>query len=131
MKHHFVSAIAASLALAACGGTSEPAGEPSGAVESVTSEAPAAAAAAPGAGAAPTKDFMVGNWGDNGDCEFAIEFKGDGSMGGPFDKWEIDDKGVLTMVGNPQKMHLKVVDQDTLESRLDGTGAPRKVTRCK
>jgi hypothetical protein len=38
---------------------------------------------------------------------------------------------VLTTLGNPQMMHLTVVDADTMQSRLDGTGSPRKLTRCK
>lgn len=126
-------------ALAACSGSKEP--EASASAAAAPSEAAAIASAVPTAapvggavatpakGAAPTKEFMVGSWGDNGDCGMAISFKADGSMVGPFEKWELDS-GVLTMVGNPQKMHLTVVDGKTMESRLDGTGSPRKLTRC-
>lgn len=87
------------------------------------------AVAAPEAGAAPTRDFIVGKWGEAGDCTLAIDFKADGSMDGPVEKWEYAD-GVLTMVGLPQKMHLKVIDDKTMESRADGTGDPHKLTRC-
>jgi hypothetical protein len=30
----------------------------------------------------------------------------------------------------PQRMHLTVIDDKTMESRIDGTGDPRKLTRC-
>jgi hypothetical protein len=126
MKQALILAVCFSILLAGCG---------SKAPETVaTAEAeavPTAAAAVPAAGGVPTKDFIIGKWGDNGDCELAIEFKADGTMVGPFEKWELDDKGVLTMIGNPQKMHLKVVDSDNMESRLDGTGEPRRINRCK
>ncbi len=133
MKLHVLSIAAFSLALASCGGAKKSEGEAATPAESAapansaaaTADAPAAAA-----DAAPTKAQVVGSWGDNGDCSLAIEFKADGSMVGPFEKWELDDKGVLTMIGNPQKMHLKVVDDKTMESRLDGTGEPHKLTRC-
>jgi hypothetical protein len=83
-------------------------------------------------GGAPTKDYMIGKWTeDASDCQhMVIQFNADGSMVGPFEKWELDD-GVLTMVGNPQKMHLTVIDPDTIESKLDGTDSPRKIHRCK
>jgi hypothetical protein len=129
MKLAIIAAAAGALMLSACNKSEAPAAEASeAATPDAAAPAPADAAAA---GGAPTKDFMVGKWGDNGDCALAIEFKADGSMVGPVDKWELDDKGVLTMVGLPQKMHLKVIDSDNMESRLDGTGEPRKINRCK
>lgn len=129
---------AAAVSLAACGG--KPAENSASADAGNVTEnaaAPAAepaktetAAATPAAGSGPSKEFMVGKWGENGDCTLAIDFKADGSMDGPVDKWELDGNGVLTMVGMPQKMHLTVVDDKTMESRLDGTGSPRRLTRC-
>jgi hypothetical protein len=137
MKTRLVLTVGIALLLAGCSksGSGEAAATPSAAAsEAPASEAaaPAAATAAPAAeaGKVPAKDFVVGKWAENGECDMAIQFNADGSMVGPFDKWELDN-GVLTMVGNPQKMHLTVVDADTMASRLDGTGAPRKLTRCK
>ena len=39
--------------------------------------------------------------------------------------------GVLAMEGNPSKIHLKVVSANEMESRIDGTGSPHKLSRCK
>ena len=134
MDNRYWLAILPAVALAACN-SSEPAGEPSAAATSEAAPASAAAAAptAPAgpavAGSVPPRDFIVGSWGEDGDCALAIEFKADGSMVGPFEKWEYAD-GVLTMVGNPSKMHLKVVDDKTMESLLDGKSEPDKLTRC-
>jgi len=128
-------AVIPALALVACN-KAEPSAEPAAAAgteaagAASAASAPAAAPAGPAAaGAPPTKDFIVGSWGEAGDCALAIEFKADGSMVGPFEKWEYAD-GVLTMVGNPAKMHLKVVDEKTMESQLDGKGEPDRLTRC-
>lgn len=88
----------------------------------------AAPAAAATASAAPTRDYIVGKWGEKGDCALAIEFRADGTMIGPFERWELDG-AKLTMVGAREVMTLSVVDQNTMESRL-GTAAPRRITRC-
>jgi hypothetical protein len=135
MTYRVFAAAGAVLLLAACGSADEAEKAESAAPEAAApAEAPAAAeAAAPAgpavAGAKPTKEFLVGKWGEDGDCTLAIDFKADGSMDGPVEKWNLDD-GKLEMVGMPQKMHLTVVDDKTMESRLDGTGEPRKLTRC-
>jgi hypothetical protein len=133
MKLRIVLAATVALVLGACGksGNTKPAATSSESAGPTATEASAAATpAAPAAGMVPSKDYVVGKWAEGGDCGMAMQFNADGSMVGPFDKWELD-RGVLTMVGNPQKMHLTVIDPDTMESRLDGTGAPRKLTRCK
>lgn len=135
-----VLAAGAALVLAACGGqpaaneaANEAAGEASNSAEGAPAAeaAPAAgtAAATPAKGAAPTKDFMVGKWGEDGECELALDFKADGSLVGPVDRWELNG-AELTLVGLPQKMVLSVIDDKTMESRLDGTGEPRRLTRC-
>jgi hypothetical protein len=107
--------------------TAEPAATENGA--ETASNAAVPAAAAPAAGDAPTKEFLVGSWGENGDCSLPIEFKADGSMVGPFEKWELNG-AELTMVGNPEKFVLSVVDDKTMTSRINGTGEPHKLTRC-
>ena len=135
MTYRVFAAAGAVLLLAACGSADDAEKAAGAAPEAAApAEAPAAAeAAAPAgpavAGAKPTKEFMVGKWGEDGDCTLAIDFKADGTMDGPVDKWNIED-GKLEMVGMPQKMHLTVIDDKTMESRLDGTGEPRKLTRC-
>lgn len=136
MRNYLVLAVAVSLV--ACGGKTDPDQGAANAAEATAeaanaeeAAAPAAATAAtPAAGAAPTKDYMVGKWAEAGDCgTMAIEFKADGSMVGPVDRWELNG-AELTMVGLPQKMVLSVVDDKTMESRLDGKDPARKLTRC-
>jgi len=126
------------LALAGCGpktpeaASSTEAASAAPAAEVSPSAVPAASvadAAVPAKGAPPTKAFMVGKWAEGGDCQMAIGFKADGTMDGPFDRWELNG-AVLTMVGNPQKMTLSVIDNNTMESRLGGTDAPRTLKRC-
>lgn len=126
--------IAAALSLAACSGekvVEEPkADAPDAAAAPADAAAPATAAATPAKGAAPTKEFIVGKWAEKGDCgTMAIEFKADGSMVGPADKWELNGNA-LTFVGMPQKMMLTVVDEKTMESRLDGKEPADILTRC-
>lgn len=148
MAFRMTSASAVVLMLTACGGPAEnvtaansggdaeinattlaDTGSEAAAPAQENAAAPVAAAAETvSAGAAPTKDYIVGKWGENGDCTLAIEFRADGTMVGPFERWEL--KGAkLTMVGAPEAMTLSVVDQNTMESRL-GTAAPRRITRC-
>ena len=122
------------LGLSACGNQEDaaataPAQAASEAPAAAAAETPAAvAAAAPAKGAAPTKEYIVGKWGENGDCTLALEFKADGSMVGPFERWSLAGDQ-LTMEGNPDPMTMSVVDENTMESRRKGQG-PRKITRC-
>jgi len=139
MKRAIIIAAGAALALAGCKqgeaddatavpseaaatAQAEPAGEPAG------EGAAAGTAAAFTPGEAPSKEFMVGKWAEKDQCDLAIDFKADGTMIGPFEKWNLAD-GELEMVGNPQKIKLKVVDRDTMESR-NGDDAPRTLVRC-
>jgi hypothetical protein len=90
----------------------------------------APAAAIPAKGEPPTREFMVGIWAEPGEqCEAAMDFKADGTLIGPFPRWELTD-GVLTMVGNRQKIWLTVIDQDTMQSRRSETDPPRTLKRC-
>ena len=139
MKLRILVAVAGTaLSVSACESSSEPAAAASGAVASDAAAAAPAAPASPEAapasaakGGKPDKAFMVGKWGEGGDCTvLAIDFKADGTMDGPVEKWNLED-GKLEMVGMPQRMHLTIVDADTMESRIDGTGEPRTLKRCK
>jgi len=136
MKSRLVLAAGAAFLLASCGSaeksdaSTEASADTAAAPEAAADGAVMADAAAPGAGSAPTREFMVGKWGEDGDCALAIDFKPDGSMDGPVDKWELEN-GELTMVGLPGTFVLKVIDDKTMESRADGgKGDPHKLTRC-
>lgn len=77
-----------------------------------------------------TREFLIGIWAEPGkSCAAGIDFQADGKMIGPFPRWELSD-GALTMVGNRQKMHLTVIDQDTMQSRRSETDPPRTLKRC-
>lgn len=87
-------------------------------------------AAVPAKGEPPTREFMVGVWAEPGkSCAAAMDFKADGTLIGPFPRWELND-GVLTMAGNRQKIWLTVVDKDTMQSRRSETDPPRTLKRC-
>lgn len=142
MKLYVIFAAGAALGLAACGGTASnevaanDAAPPAENIvlpadENVAAPAPAGnetAAATPAAGAAPTREFVVGRWGDSGDCTLAIDFRADGTTDGPFGNWTLEGNR-LSMADNPQVMTVTVIDQNTMESRLEG-GPPRRMTRC-
>jgi hypothetical protein len=137
MRIAIILVTSAALAVSACGTAESPKDETASTATGTNAVAPddkappaatETAAATPGAGTAPTKEFMVGKWGEDGDCALAIGFNADGTMDGPFDGWELNG-AELTMVGNPQKMTLSVIDANTMESRLEG-GKPNKLTRC-
>lgn len=122
---------------AAAAPPSEAAEAPAEPVPSAEAAAPEAAteappeAAVPAKGAPPTREFMVGVWAEDlAKCSSALEFKADGTLIGPFPRWELTDDGVLTMVGNRQKIWLTVVDRNTMRSRRSETDPPRTLKRC-
>lgn len=107
----------------------EAAAEPSDAAAASPEPAPVPAAV-PAKGEPPTREFMVGVWAEPGkSCAAAMDFKADGTLIGPFPRWELND-GVLTMAGNRQKIWLTVVDKDTMQSRRSETDPPRTLKRC-
>lgn len=82
-------------------------------------------------GKPPTRAFLIGVWAEKGkSCEAGIDFKPDGTMIGPFPRWELNDDGELTMVGNRQKIWLAVVDKNTMHSRRSEKDPPRTLKRC-
>ncbi|MFT4025873.1 MAG: hypothetical protein QM676_03575 [Novosphingobium sp.] len=92
---------------------------------------PNEAAAGPKKGDPPSHQFMVGVWAEPGkSCETALDFKADGTLIGPFPRWELSEAGELTMVGNRQKIMLRVIDKDTMQSRRSETDPPRTLKRC-
>lgn len=128
MKIYLGLAAVAALSLTACKSETADTTAEATTVSEPAATTPAAAPVAAAPGSKPTKDFMVGKWGEEGDCNLAIEFKADGTMVGPFEKWNLED-GVLEMVGNPQKISLTVVDDKTMESQI-GNDPKHKLTRC-
>lgn len=133
MKFRFVIVAAAGFALVACGGQTKPVPEKSEAststsASSTTSSTVATSPAASGKGDTPTRDFVVGKWGTNGDCELAIELRADGTSDGPFGKWSYND-GVISFDEEPDfKVNVTVIDDNTMESTNDGKTS--KMTRC-
>ncbi len=82
-------------------------------------------------GKPPTKEYFVGIWAEEGQsCDTALDFKADGTLIGPFPRWELGETGELTMVGNRQKIFLTVVDANTIQSRRAPTDPPRTLKRC-
>jgi len=82
--------VAAALTLAACGQTAAPTAE-------TTAEAPAIDPYAPPVPSVDpvTAEFLVGTWGDNGDCNTAVTFNADGSF-----RMQDGSTGTWTLVGN-------------------------------
>ena len=113
--------IAAALAISACGGQSRPAAETTSAtsVSSATSASVATSAApvgAPAKGETPSREFVVGKWGTNGDCTLAIDLRPDGSSDGPFGAWTYSD-GVISFPDDPEfKVSVTVIDDKTMQS---------------
>ena len=133
MKYAVLLAAGAALTLCACQNSEQPAPE---ATEAATPDAPdTAAAAAPAgpatftAGAAPSKEFMVGTWGEGDACEQPINFQADGTIkDGPADTWTLTD-GELSL-GDLFKLKLAVVDADTMEATREGDTETVTLKRC-
>jgi hypothetical protein len=137
MKLRFVVAGALSLALAACGSSDKPEAAASDAAAAVSEAAPAASepaaaaapAGAPAKGDKPSKEFVVGKWGTDGDCAMAMDLKADGTSDGPFGNWAYAD-GAISFVDAPEiKINVTVVDDKTMDSK-NAQGASHKMTRC-
>lgn len=132
MKLKVISAMAAVMVLGACGSSEEAKPEGEAATEAAAPAGEAAApapAAASAAGEKPTKEFVVGNWGTDGDCTLAMDLKADGTSDGPFGNWTYED-GVIGFADAPEmKISVTVVDDKTMES-VNSQGKKSKMTRC-
>jgi ABC-type Fe3+-hydroxamate transport system substrate-binding protein len=131
-------AIAAALALSACGGQSRPVAETASAtsVSSVSSATSASAATsaspvgAPVKGDKPSREFVVGKWGTNGDCTMAIDLRPDGTSDGPFGAWTYSD-GVISFPDEPDfRVSVTVIDDKTMQSTNASSDKPSTMTRC-
>jgi len=137
MTIRFTLAATAALALAACHGGNKPASEAStssSAAPAASSAAPATPAAAasgvaPSMGAKPTRDFVVGKWGTDGDCKLALDLRADGTTDGPFGNWSYKD-GVISFADTPDmRVEVTVLDEKTMASK-NAQGTSHKMTRC-
>lgn len=137
MKIRFAVGVIAALALTACGGQTKPAADtPTVSATSGTSVAVVASSevatttpAAPAKGDRPSREFLIGKWGTNGDCTLAIELRPDGTSDGPFGNWTYKD-GVIGFADEPDfKVSVTVIDDKTMESTNDG-GKTSQMTRC-
>jgi hypothetical protein len=136
MKYAILLTVGAAFALSACQESGQSADE---ATASDTATAPettvAAAAPAPATAAAftigqpPSKEFMVGTWGEGEACDQPINFQADGTVkDGPVDTWKLED-GKLVM-DDLIMLNLKVVDANTMESQPDGATDWKTIKRC-
>ena len=134
MKYAILLAAGAALSLSACQESGEPAAgaTASAAPEAISAAAPAAAAGAAAftAGQPPSKEFMVGTWGEGEACDLPISFQADGTIkDGPFDTWTLED-GMLVM-DDLVKLQLTVVDADHMTTLPEGsTEEPKTIKRC-
>ena len=131
MKVRFAVGAVAMLALAACGGQTKPAADTSTAPSSSASSSPASSSpATPPKGEKPTKEFLIGKWGTNGDCAMAIDLRPDGTSDGPFGNWDYSD-GVISFPEEPDfKVSVTVIDDNTMASTNATSDKPSKMTRC-
>lgn len=139
MQSQFVTVVTAAgltaVTLAACGGQSKPAAQslvaPSIASSAVSTGAPSGAPSGPVArGETPSRGFVIGKWGTDGDCTMAIDLRADGTSDGPFGDWTYND-GVISFVDAPDfAVNVTILDDSTMQSINDSTGKTSKMTRC-
>ena len=87
-------------------------------------------AATPAAGEKPGKDFLVGKWGTDGDCDLAIDLRADGTSDGPFGDWAYSD-GVISFADAPDLLiNVTVIDGQSMESTNGSSGKTTRMTRC-
>ena len=135
MNPRFAIAALVALALAGCGGQTKPAADtpkadaPSTSVVVGTEAAPSTPAAA-AKGEKPTREFVIGKWGTDGDCTLAIDLRPDGTSDGPFGNWQYVD-GVISFPTEPDfKVNVTIIDDKTMESTNATNPKAAKMTRC-
>ena len=128
MGMHTALVAATAFALTACGGAAQTAADPTDTPAS--GEATVSSAATPAAGEKPGKDFLVGKWGTDGDCDLAIDLRADGTSDGPFGDWTYDD-GIISFADAPDLLiSVTVIDGQSMESTNDSSGKTTRMTRC-
>ena len=160
MKIRFAVGAVGLLVLTACGGQTKPAAVESdtpasssassatatSSVASSAAESPASSetstasakssgvaagpAEVPAIGEKPSKEFLIGKWGTDGDCALAIDLRPDGTSDGPFGNWAYSD-GVISFPDEPEfKVSVTVIDGNTMESTNATSDKASRMTRC-
>ncbi len=97
--------------------------------EAPPSTAVAPATAVPATGAPPTREFLIGKWGTDGNCSMVTDLRPDGTTDGPLGNWSYND-GAIDFTQPPGlKVSVTVIDPKTMESTGDG-GKKTTMTRC-
>ncbi len=80
-------------------------------------------------GQPPSRDFMVGTWGEGEACNQPLNFQPDGTIkDGPLAKWTLE-AGQLVLDGT-FKLKLTVVDEQTMKSLAEGSTETKTLKRC-
>lgn len=117
MLIRFVAGAAVVAALAGCGAQGNPAA------------GTAVRAPGPAKGDKPSRDFVVGKWGTNGNCESALDLRADGTTDGPVGNWTYND-GVISFADIPEvKVTVTVIDDRSMDS-TNRDGQKTTMTRC-
>lgn len=133
------------LALAGCGaktqqsaqnatdssqGSSQASSATSAAAPATSSEVAPGTSALPAKGDKPTREFVIGKWGTDGDCKLAIDLRPDGTSDGPFGNWSYAD-GVISFPEEPDfKVNVTIIDDKTMRSTNATSDKPSTMTRC-
>lgn len=138
MKIPNLAATGLLVVLAACGGTAGNEANVAGnsADGPVANTAAAEPAPAPATTAAAdlstmSQAYIVGRWGEGGDCADPLEFKADGTMAGSMfdgERWRLDGDQLI-MVGNPNALTVTRIDDDHMTT-ANSQGRTVTVTRC-
>ncbi|WP_293305366.1 hypothetical protein [Mycolicibacterium sp.] len=117
MLIRFAGVIAVASALAACGVQGRPAA------------GTAVPAPGPSKGDTPTRDFVIGKWGTNGNCESSLDLRADGTTDGPVGDWTYSD-GVIGFTDVPElRVTVTVIDDESMDS-TNADGDKAIMTRC-
>jgi len=78
-----------------------------------------------------SRQFMIGNWTDDGDCDHAVEFLGDGRYfaGGSGGMWQLDGHELTLTSDNILIVRVVPLDEDTL-GVIGADGSVGESTRC-
>ena len=129
MKSRIAFAAVAALMVSACGSSETTEAPPADEV-APAEVAAATPAATPAKGDKPTKEFVVGKWGNDGDCAMAMELKADGTSDGPFGNWAYSD-GVITFPESPEmKITVTVAEDGKNMDSVNAQGGKHQMTRC-
>jgi hypothetical protein len=129
MKYAVQLAAAAMLVLGVAAPGAAAPGTPTAGTAEVAASAPVGVAPAFTAGQPPSRDFMVGTWGEGEACNEPLNFQADGTIkDGPVKAWTLE-AGQLVIDGT-FRVKLTVIDEKTMKSLADGTTETKTLKRC-